>query len=124
MSDERLTRGELSKVINNPDEKENYLIPPEVLPDEKRRTVKGKDKEPSDSDSDNFQEIENEITMPNTHIVRLRDAIELIPIFSGKDNITFRDFAIGCEEAKSILPASAEKNFVHLIKTRLKDGAA
>lgn len=60
----------------------------------------------------------------NQYLVRLRDAAEVIPIFSGQsDHATFREFQLGCEDALKMLPANAEAQLVNLLRTKLRGGA-
>ena len=62
------------------------------------------------------------ITVAHNQVVSLRDALEVVPIFTG-DNISLDQFIEGCREAKDMLPAGAESNLTKLIKTKVKGEA-
>lgn len=58
------------------------------------------------------------------NMVRLRDALEAVPKFSGtSSHASYREFSAGCTDAKNMLPAWAEENLVKMICTKLMDGA-
>lgn len=48
----------------------------------------------------------------------LKYAVEAVPFFDGQ-NIPLRYFIEGCEEAKGMLPAEAERQFARIIRTRI-----
>lgn len=60
------------------------------------------------------------MSLPNNQQVSLRDALELVPVFDGK-NIPVVSFIEGCHEAKLMLPDSSqvEENLVKLIRGKL-----
>ena len=62
------------------------------------------------------------ITVAHNQVVSLRDALEVVPIFTG-DNISLDQFIEGCREAKDMLPAGTESNLTKLIKTKVKGEA-
>ena len=62
------------------------------------------------------------ITVAQNQVVSLRDALEVVPIFTG-DNISPDQFKEGCRGAKDMLPAGAESNLTKLIKTQVKGEA-
>ena len=47
------------------------------------------------------------ITVTHNQVVSLRDALEVVPIFT-EDNISLDQFIEGCREAKYMLPAGTE----------------
>ena len=49
------------------------------------------------------------ISVAHNQVVSLRDALEVVPIFTG-DNISLDQFIEGCREAKDMLPAGTESN--------------
>ena len=62
------------------------------------------------------------ITAANNQVVSLREALEVVPIFSG-DNISLAQFIDGCGETKDMLPAGTESNLTNSIKTQVKGEA-
>lgn len=61
---------------------------------------------------------------PNQNLIKVRDVLEMIPVFSGQsDKATFRDFQLGCEDAVKMLPAAMESALVQMIRTKLRGGA-
>ena len=55
-------------------------------------------------------------------VVSLRDALEVVPIFTG-DNISLDQFIEGSKEVKDMLLAGTESNLTKLIKTKVKEEA-
>lgn len=57
--------------------------------------------------------------MPHSsQVISLRDAVEVVPLFSGR-NIPLGQFIEGCEEARLMLPPESESSLAKLICTRL-----
>ena len=58
--------------------------------------------------------------LPNNQKVSLRDALEVVPIFDGR-NIPLAHFIEGCEEAKQMLPSvpTVELNLVKMIRSKI-----
>ena len=55
------------------------------------------------------------ITVAHNQVVSLRDALEVVPIFTG-DNISLDQFIEGCRGAKDMHSAGTESNSTKLIK--------
>lgn len=87
----------------------------------------------SPSDSEYADTIDDNMVLPegddannpnNASKIRIPDALQMIPIFSGsKDYATLYEFIAGCKDAKSVLPQNMESMLTKLIKTKLKGGA-
>lgn len=79
----------------------------------------------SDTISDMPNQQQNPQNAPNANMgPRVRDALEMIPVFSGgRDGASIFEFVAGCKDAKSILPENFERQLSQLIKTKLKSGA-
>ena len=95
------------------------------------RRIQGTLEENSDNENSDNQLTENltesqgtnrvdstNMALPNGQVVTLRDAVEVVPYFSGR-NIPITQFVDGCYEALSMLTPNAEGNLVKLIRTRL-----
>lgn len=131
---------ELNSTILNSGEKSNtfnYSIP--VIPDNISINSQINDDNLEDNfelniNNDIFVEIPPVINHPNipnfveeniemtAQTVSLKDALECVPIFDGK-NISIHLFLEGCEEALLMLPAGTEGNLVKLIRMRLSGEA-
>lgn len=59
------------------------------------------------------------------YAVKLRDVINLVPIFTGdtRTGASYSDFAAGCQDARSLLPPQAEDGLVQMIRAKLQGGA-
>lgn len=58
------------------------------------------------------------------HIIKLKDAVRVVPIFSGSGNeVSYTEFEVSCNEAKTMLPEAAETNLVKLICTKVVGSA-
>ena len=53
------------------------------------------------------------INTTNNQVVSLRDALEVVPIFTG-GNISLDQFIEGCREARDMLQAGSERNLTKL----------
>ena len=62
------------------------------------------------------------INIANNQEISLRDALEVLPIFT-RENISLDQFIKGCREASDMLPARTEQNSTKLIKTKIKGEA-
>ena len=73
--------------------------------------------------SKNFSTINN-MPIPNNQQVPLRDGLEIVPQFDGK-NIPLSVFIEGCFEAKSMLPNDliVEENLTKLIRSKISGEA-
>ena len=73
--------------------------------------------------SQNFSTINN-MPIPNNQQVSLRDALEIVPQFDGK-NMPLSVFIEGCVEAKSMLPndLTVEENLTKLIRSEISGEA-
>ena len=67
--------------------------------------------------------ISNEMALPNSQQVSLRDALEVVPSFNGS-NIPLSHFIEGCYETKAMLSTpAAQENLARLLKSKLSGGA-
>lgn len=65
-----------------------------------------------------------QIMAEETYNVKLRHALEMVPLFSGDNDCTsFENFVAGCQDAQNMLPATAEKNLTILLRTKLRGSA-
>ena len=67
--------------------------------------------------------INNEMALPNSQQVPLRDALEGVPLFDGS-NIPLTHFIEGCYEAKTMLPTRAVQEILaRLLRSKLSGEA-
>ena len=67
------------------------------------------------------QIINNEMALPNSQQVSLRNALEVVPLFDAS-NIPLSNFIEGRYEAKAMLPApAAQENLARLLRSKLSE---